>query len=80
MSIRLTFHGAAGTVTGSRHLFQEGTRAWLLDCGLFQGYKQLRLRNRLPLPIGPRRIGAVYIQARPKEQDGGRRLAEHLQG
>ena len=59
--MKLTFGGAAGTVTGSRHLFQEGTRAWLLDCGLFHGYKQLRLRNRLPLPIGPRRIGAVVL-------------------
>ncbi|MBK8766717.1 MAG: MBL fold metallo-hydrolase [Burkholderiaceae bacterium] len=59
--MKLTFGGAAGTVTGSRHLFQEGARAWLLDCGLFQGYKQLRLRNRLPLPIGPRRIGAVVL-------------------
>jgi metallo-beta-lactamase family protein len=59
--MKLTFGGAAGTVTGSRHLFQEGKRAWLLDCGLFQGYKQLRLRNRTPLPIGPRRISAVVL-------------------
>ena len=59
--MKLTFGGAAGTVTGSRHLFQEGKRAWLLDCGLFQGYKQLRLRNRTPLPIGPRRISSVVL-------------------
>ncbi|MBP8309887.1 MAG: MBL fold metallo-hydrolase [Burkholderiaceae bacterium] len=59
--MKLTFGGAAGTVTGSRHLFQEGKHAWLLDCGLFQGYKQLRLRNRTPLPIGPRRISSVVL-------------------
>ncbi|HPU50816.1 MAG TPA: MBL fold metallo-hydrolase [Burkholderiaceae bacterium] len=59
--MKLTFGGAAGTVTGSRHLFQEGGHAWLLDCGLFQGYKQLRLRNRAALPVDPGRIGAVVL-------------------
>ncbi len=59
--MKLTFAGAAGTVTGSRHLFQEGQRAFLLDCGLFQGYKQLRLRNWTPLPIAPDRIDQVVL-------------------
>jgi len=59
--VKLTFAGAAGTVTGSRYLLQGGGRTVLIDCGLFQGYKQLRLRNRLPLPVSPRRIDAVIV-------------------
>ncbi|MBM4130940.1 MBL fold metallo-hydrolase [bacterium] len=43
--IRLSFHGAAGTVTGSRHLLEAAGRRVLFDCGLFQGLKELRLRN-----------------------------------
>ena len=42
---RLTFHGAAGTVTGSRHLLEAGGRRVLVDCGMFQGLKELRERN-----------------------------------
>lgn len=41
----LTFHGAAGTVTGSRFLLETGQSRILVDCGLFQGLKELRLRN-----------------------------------
>ncbi|MCP3962873.1 MAG: MBL fold metallo-hydrolase [bacterium] len=44
-SLRLSFHGAAGTVTGSRHLLHAGKTQVLLDAGLFQGLKKLRLRN-----------------------------------
>ncbi len=43
--IRLTFHGAAGTVTGSRHLLEAAGRRLLVDCGMFQGLKELRERN-----------------------------------
>ena len=41
----LQFLGAAGTVTGSMHLVTVGDRRILLDCGLFQGWKELRARN-----------------------------------
>ncbi|MCL4747909.1 MAG: MBL fold metallo-hydrolase [Burkholderiaceae bacterium] len=58
---RLTFAGAAGTVTGSRYLLETGKRRVLLDCGLFQGYKQLRLRNRAKFPIAPGRVHAVVL-------------------
>jgi metallo-beta-lactamase family protein len=43
--VKLTFLGATGTVTGSRYLLEHGGRRLLVDCGLFQGLKQLRLRN-----------------------------------
>ncbi|MBK7771682.1 MAG: MBL fold metallo-hydrolase [bacterium] len=43
--IRLTFHGAAGTVTGSRHFLEAAGRRTLVDCGMFQGLKELRQLN-----------------------------------
>lgn len=59
--MRLTFLGAAGTVTGSKYLLEEGGRRILVDCGLFQGLKQLRLRNWEPPPVDPSRIDAVVL-------------------
>ncbi|MBI4503156.1 MAG: MBL fold metallo-hydrolase [Gemmatimonadetes bacterium] len=47
----LEFLGAAGTVTGSKHLLTLGRRRVLLDCGLFQGLKELRLRNWADPPV-----------------------------
>ncbi|TVQ39672.1 MAG: MBL fold metallo-hydrolase [Wenzhouxiangella sp.] len=58
---RLRFLGAVGTVTGSRFLLQVRKRQYLVDCGLFQGYKQLRLRNWAKLPFSPRQINAVVL-------------------
>ena len=57
----LTFLGAAGTVTGSKHLLDLGDHRVLVDCGLFQGLKELRQRNWAALPIDPRRIDAVVL-------------------
>jgi len=59
--MRITFLGATGTVTGSKYLVEAGGRALLVDCGLFQGYKQLRLRNWAPPPVDPRRVDAVLL-------------------
>ena len=42
--LRLSFHGAATTVTGSRYLLERDDRRVLIDCGLFQGYDALRFR------------------------------------
>ena len=44
--MKLTFLGATGTVTGSKYLLEVGGKRILIDCGLFQGLKQLRLKNR----------------------------------
>ena len=57
----LQFLGAAGTVTGSRFLLRADGRAVLLDCGLFQGLKELRLRNWAPLAVDPAGIEAVVL-------------------
>jgi metallo-beta-lactamase family protein len=59
--MELAFWGAAGTVTGSKYLVTTGGRKVLVDCGLFQGFKQLRLRNRAPLPLDPREIDTVVL-------------------
>jgi metallo-beta-lactamase family protein len=49
----LTFLGATGTVTGSKYLLEAGGERLMIDCGLFQGDKELRLRNWNPLPMPP---------------------------
>lgn len=53
--------GGAGTVTGSKHLVSFGDRRLLVDCGLFQGLKNLRDLNWAPLPVAPRDIDAVIL-------------------
>jgi metallo-beta-lactamase family protein len=58
---KITFLGAAGTVTGSKYLLSSGSRRILIDCGLFQGLKQLRLRNWAPFPVPPNSIEAVIL-------------------
>jgi metallo-beta-lactamase family protein len=57
----LSFLGATGTVTGSRYLLETGGSRLLVDCGLFQGFKQLRLRNWAPFPVEPQSIDAVVL-------------------
>ena len=59
--MRITFLGAAGTVTGSKHLVETGSVRVLVDCGLFQGVKALRVRNRAPLPFDPAALDAVLL-------------------
>lgn len=57
----LRFLGATGTVTGSRYLVEVGHRRILVDCGLFQGFKTLRERNRKPFPVRPGLIDTVLL-------------------
>lgn len=61
MPFRLTFLGAVGTVTGSRYLVEAEGRRVLVDCGLYQGYKPLRLRNRAPFPVSPASIDGIVL-------------------
>lgn len=57
----LTFLGAARTVTGSKYLLEIDGHRILFDCGLFQGLKELRLRNWGPLPVPPETIDCVVL-------------------
>lgn len=59
--MRIRFLGAAQTVTGSKYLIESGGKRILVDCGLFQGLKELRLRNWADFPIEPRSIDAVVL-------------------
>lgn len=61
MSLKLTFLGGAGTVTGSKYLLEADGRRILVDCGLFQGFKALRLRNWASPPVKPASIDAVIL-------------------
>src|SRR6266511_1689172 len=60
-SARLTFLGAAETVTGSRYLLESGSARLLVDCGLFQGLKKLRLLNWQKLPFDAASLDAVVL-------------------
>lgn len=60
-SFSVTFLGANSTVTGSRYLVEADGKRLLIDCGLFQGYKPLRLRNWAEFPVDPASIDAVVL-------------------
>jgi metallo-beta-lactamase family protein len=57
----LQFLGGAGGVTGSKFLVTFGGEQVLLDCGLFQGLKELRLRNWSPPPMQVEKLGGVIL-------------------
>lgn len=59
--MKLTFLGAAGTVTGSKTLVSYQGRQFLVDCGLFQGYKNLREMNWEAFPFDPKKLEAVIL-------------------
>jgi metallo-beta-lactamase family protein len=59
--MRLTFLGATHTVTGSKFLLEAGGRRVLIDCGLFQGLKNLRLRNWDAPPIDPKSVDTMVL-------------------
>ena len=61
MSIGLTFLGGAGTVTGSKYLVETERARLLVDCGLFQGHRELRDRNWARFPVEPASIDAVVL-------------------
>src|SRR5579872_1406983 len=59
--MRLTFLGATNTVTGSKFLLSINDKKILIDCGLFQGLKELRQRNWNKFPVEPHLIDAVIL-------------------
>src|SRR6187402_3006939 len=59
--MRLSFYGGAGTVTGSRFLLEQGRSRILIDCGMFQGLKPLRLLNWNDTPFDVRSLDAVVL-------------------
>ena len=58
---KITFLGAAGTVTGSKYLIEAGGKRLLVDCGLFQGSKELQQRNWNNLQVDPASIDWVLL-------------------
>lgn len=58
---KITFYGGVGSVTGSKYLLESNGRRVLVDCGLFQGQKELRERNWQDPPFSPTDIDAVVI-------------------
>ncbi len=60
-NISIRFLGAAGTVTGSKYFLQAFGKNILIDCGLFQGLKKLRLMNWEPFPVDPKSIDMVLL-------------------
>ncbi|PIB38625.1 MBL fold metallo-hydrolase RNA specificity domain-containing protein [Maribacter sp. 4G9] len=60
-TIKIHFLGAAGTVTGSKYLLDTGDRKILVDCGLFQGLKELRLKNWEYPPVNVKDIDAILL-------------------
>jgi metallo-beta-lactamase family protein len=61
MLATVEFLGGVGTVTGSKFVIERGDRRVMLDCGLFQGLKELRQRNWTPLPVEPRSVATVVL-------------------
>ena len=59
--LSITFLGATETVTGSRFLLSCGQERILIDCGLYQGSKEIQARNREPFPVDPRTISAILL-------------------
>ncbi|HET8646302.1 MAG TPA: MBL fold metallo-hydrolase, partial [Vicinamibacteria bacterium] len=58
---RLTFLGAAKTVTGSQYLLEAEGQRVMVDCGMFQGSKELRLRNWAPAVYQPSSVAALVL-------------------
>lgn len=59
--MKITFMGATKTVTGAKYLVDTGTKKLLVDCGLFQGHKELSARNWQHLPLNPVELEAVIL-------------------
>ena len=63
--MKITFHGAAQTVTGSQHLIEVNGRHLLLDCGLYQGTRSEAFERNRTLPFDPAQIDVMVLSPRP---------------
>jgi metallo-beta-lactamase family protein len=63
--LSIGFYGATGAVTGSKYVVTAGDQQAMVDCGLFQGLKELRLRNWERLPFAVDQIDAVFLTHAP---------------
>ena len=61
MATHLHFLGAAGTVTGSQYLLETDRAKVVVDCGMFQGRPDERIRNAVPLAYDPATIDAILL-------------------
>ncbi len=61
MNVRIKFLGGAGTVTGSKYILEIDDFKLMIDCGLFQGVKELRLKNWEPFPVNAEEINAIVL-------------------
>ena len=61
MTIKLHFHGAARTVTGSCYLIETEQAKVLVDCGMFQGSRSMNQLNYRPFPFDPKAIDALVL-------------------
>ena len=59
--MKITFHGAAQTVTGSRHLISINKKHLLLDCGLYQGRRKDTYERNLKFPFNPPDVDSVIL-------------------
>lgn len=71
MLCNLQFLGGAGTVTGARYLLEADNVRVLVDCGLFEGTRELRDRNRQSMPVGAAEIDAVLLTHAHLSHSGG---------
>src|SRR5512143_4119752 len=68
--MKITFHGAARTVTGSQHLIEVNGRQILLDCGLYQGRRQEAYDRNRKLPFDPTKIDVMVLSHAPIDHSG----------
>ena len=61
MAFEIQFLGASGTVTGSKYLLSHNGQKILIDCGLFQGSKTVRLKNWEKFPVNPAEIDSIIL-------------------
>jgi metallo-beta-lactamase family protein len=82
IQMKLTFLGGAGTVTGSRYLLEYNQTRILIDCGLFEGPKSLRMKNWEEFPVPPSSIAAVILTHAHPDHSGylPRLVREGFQG